>query len=77
MFIARDLNRMFIARDLNRKLNHLVLAGQNEDGELELIGTPVDWDKAVCSNCEITGRFMTGIDDNLEEHECECVKNEL
>jgi hypothetical protein len=64
---------MFIARDLNRRLTHLILVGKNEDGELEWLGTPEDWDKGVCSDCENTGYFMTGIDDNLEEHKCHCI----
>lgn len=35
------------AYKLLARLNHLVLAGQNEDGELEWIGTDKQWDKVV------------------------------
>lgn len=38
-------NRM-IANELLAKLNNLTLCGQNEDGELEWIGTAKQWKKA-------------------------------
>ncbi len=32
-----------IAQELLVKLNHLTLAGRNEDGDLEWIGDDMDW----------------------------------
>lgn len=34
---------IYTARELNAMCRHLALAGQNEDGELEWIGTSRQW----------------------------------
>lgn len=37
---------IYTAKDLLAKLTYLTLAGQNEEGELEWIGTKEDWELA-------------------------------
>lgn len=42
LMITHEMNNMK-AKELNAYLRHLTLAGRNEEGELEWIGTPEDW----------------------------------
>ena len=37
---------IYLAKELLPKLRHLVLVGQNEDGELEWCGTDKEWECA-------------------------------
>jgi hypothetical protein len=34
---------IYTAKELNAMCRHLTLAGRNEEGELEWIGTPTQW----------------------------------
>lgn len=50
-----------IAKNLLSKLRHLVLAGKNEEGELEWIGTEKQWNRAQTEenlNEELTIEYL-------------------
>jgi hypothetical protein len=38
---------IYYAQDLHALLTHLTLVGQEEDGELQFMGTTQQWDKTI------------------------------
>lgn len=38
---------IYLAKELRSKLNNLTLVGENDDGELEWVGTNKQWLKAI------------------------------
>ena len=43
---------IYTAKELLLKLTHLVLTGQNEEGELEWVGDEKAWDKVELTSCQ-------------------------
>jgi hypothetical protein len=46
------LGTPFIASDLRAMLRHLTLVGQNEQGELEWMGTEEQWDRYLAETID-------------------------
>lgn len=54
---------IYTAQELHNKLINLTLVGQEEDGELQFMGTDQEWDKSDYWNSEDDYIKETGRDD--------------